>query len=78
MAKRKVGVDFVRVAASVARLRQVAGLLEVVDDLRGRPFSDADGGGDVSEPRARVDGDALEHVRVVRHEPPEMIAFSGT
>jgi hypothetical protein len=48
VAEGELVMDFVAVAASVACLREVAGLLEVVDDLRGCSFGDADGGCDVS------------------------------
>jgi hypothetical protein len=70
VAKRKLAVDLVAVAASVASLGQVAGLLKVVDDLRRGSFSDPDADGDVSKARIRVGGDALEHMRVVGHEAP--------
>ena len=48
VAEREFVVDCVGVAASVARRREIAGLLEVVDDLHCGSFGDADGGGDVS------------------------------
>ena len=78
VAKRKLAVDLVTVPASVAGFGQVAGVLQVSHDLRGGSLCDADALGDVSEPRARIGGNALEHVRVVGHEPPEMVAFSRT
>jgi hypothetical protein len=78
VAKRKLAVNFVTVAASIAGLRQVAGSLEVTHDLRRRSFGDPDDSGDVSKACIRVGGDAFEHVRVVGHEPPKMVAFSGT
>jgi hypothetical protein len=68
MAKGKVVVDFVLIAASDARLCQVAGSLEIPDQLRGGSFGHADGLRDVCEARARVGGDAHEHVRVVGDE----------
>jgi SAM-dependent methyltransferase len=78
VAKRKLVVHLVTVAASVAGLRQIAGVLEVVDDLCRRSFGDADRARDVPEARARLGGDAFEHVRMVGHEPPEVVSFSGT
>jgi hypothetical protein len=77
VAKRKFVVDFVVVAASVAGFRQIAGSLELGDDLCRGSFRDADGGGDVSEPHSGVGDDAFQHVRVVSHEPPKMIGVSG-
>ena len=77
MAERQLPVNFVAVAASVASLRQVAGLFEVVDDMRRGSFGNPDADGDVSEPRAGIGGDAFEHVGVVRDEPPEVLV-SGT
>jgi hypothetical protein len=78
VAKRKLVVDFVVVAASVAGFRQIAGSLEVGDDLCRGSFRDADGGGDVPEPCSGVGGDAFQHVRVVGHEPPKMLGVSGS
>lgn len=74
--KRKVRVQLVAVAASFAGPRQVARLLEIVDDRRCRSFGDAYGGGDVSQSCRRICGEALEDVSVVCHESPEMILFS--
>jgi hypothetical protein len=48
VAERELVVDRVVIATSDAGLGQVAGLLELVDDLPDRSFGDADGGGDVS------------------------------
>ena len=78
MAQREFVVDFVVVSASVAGLGQVAGSLEVADDLGRGSFRDADGGGDVSKPRGGVGGDAFKHVRMVGHEPPKMISLPGS
>ena len=78
VAERKFVVDFVVVTASVAGFRQIAGLLELVDDLGRGSFRDADGGGDVSEPRGGVGRDAFQHVRMVGHEPPKMLVISGS
>jgi DNA-binding MarR family transcriptional regulator len=44
VAERELAVDLVVVATSDVGLGQVAGLLELVDDLPGRSFGDADGG----------------------------------
>jgi len=78
VAKRKLAVDLVPVVSPHARLGQVAGLLEVLDDLRRRALCDPDGCGDVPKPRAGVRGDALEHVSVVGHETPSMIPIFRT
>jgi hypothetical protein len=73
MAQREFAVDLVFVAASDAGLGQVAGLLELADDLPDRSFGDADGGCDVSQAPARVVRDAREHMGVVGDEPPTVI-----
>ncbi len=78
MSKRERIVYLIDIAASVPRPCQVARLLEVVEDRRRRSFGDADRGGDVSDPCGRMRSDALEHVRVVGHESPEMVFFSCT
>jgi hypothetical protein len=49
VSKLLVAFDRVLVAPSVASLCQVAGLLEVVDDLGCGAFGDSDAVGDVSE-----------------------------
>ena len=77
MAKWELVVDFVLIAASLAALRQVAGALEIVDQLSGRSFRDAYGLRDVSETRTGIGGDAYEHVRVVGDEGPTMIPITG-
>jgi hypothetical protein len=77
VAKRQIFVDLVSVPAPYARPGQVAGLLEVVDDLRRRSFRDSNGLRDIPQPRRRIFGDALEDVRVVCDEPPRMILLSG-
>ena len=74
--KRQLAVDLVAVAASVAGLCQVARLLEVVDDVGGRPLGDADTDGDVSEPGIGIGPDAFEHVGVVRHKSPQVFVSS--
>ena len=78
MTKRKVVVEFVSVAPSLARLRQIAGLFEVADDLGRSSLRDPYGRRDVSQSDRGLNGDALEHVRVVGDEPPLMVAFSRT
>ena len=77
MAKRKLVVDFVLIAASRARLRQVSGSLEIPDQLCGRSFRHADGLRDVPEASSRVGGDAHQHVCVVGDEPPNMVIITG-
>jgi hypothetical protein len=77
VAERELFVDLVVVAPSVASLRDVAGLLELIDDLRGRSFGYADRHRDVTKPSSWVGRDARQHVCVVRHEPPGMVKFSG-
>jgi hypothetical protein len=64
--KRKLVVDLVGVAASDARLRQVAVSVEVVDDLRRSSFGDPDGRGDVSESGAWIGGDERGNGRLRR------------
>src|SRR3954462_14374255 len=78
VAKRKLAVNLVPVVSPHTRLGQVAGLLEVPDDLRRRALGDLDGRGDVPKARAGVRGDALERVRVVGHEAPMMIPIFRT
>lgn len=78
MAKRELVMDLVTVAASMPCLRQVAGLLEVLDQLGGGPFRDAHRLRDVSEARAWIGGEAYEHMRVVGDEPPGMITITGS
>jgi hypothetical protein len=77
MAKGKILVHLVLVAAAVEGLGQVAGFLEFVDDLGRRSFGDADGHGDISKAHIRVGGDAGEHVGVVGQEPKEEGIFFG-
>ena len=73
MTERETVVDLVAVAASVAGLGQITRCLEVLDDMRRRSFGDADARCDIPEPRAGIGIDALEHVGVVRDEPPEVV-----
>jgi hypothetical protein len=76
MTKRKLIMHLISVAASLARSRQVPCLLEVAHDGRHGSFGDTDHVGNVTEPCGRIGRDALERVRVVRHEPPIMVTFS--
>jgi hypothetical protein len=81
IAERKLGVDLVAVAASVAVVaapRQIARLLKVAHDLRRRTFADPYGEGNVSEPCPRVGGNPGKHVSMVGKKLPEMIRFTGT
>lgn len=76
MAKRELTVELVPVAASVTRLREVAGFLEVGDDVRRASLGDSDCGGNVSESHRWVGRDAREHVGVVRDEVPRMVGIT--
>src|SRR5205814_3632446 len=69
IAEGEAAVHFVSVAASLACLREVAGLDEVVDDLGSRSLSQTDGDGDVSQTSRGVTGDCFEHAGMVSHEP---------
>jgi len=77
VAERQLPVHVVAVAASLPDLREVAGCDEILDDHSGRSLGDADNAGDISEAAGRVTGDRLEHVRVVRHEPPAVVVVRG-
>ena len=77
MAKWELVVDFVLIAAPLARLRQVASALEILDQLSGRPFRDAYDLRNVSEARTGIGRDADEHMRVVGYEGPTMIPIIG-
>lgn len=59
MTKRKLVVNLVTVATSVARLCQIARLLEVTDNRRNRSFRDPDHGRDVSKSGGWIAGNAL-------------------
>ena len=76
VAQRKLVVNFVAVATSVAGLGEIAGSLELADDLRRGSLRDADGDGNVTEAHDGIRRDAFQHVRVVRHEPPRVISIS--
>jgi hypothetical protein len=78
VAEREPIVHFVDVPTPVAGLRQVAGLLELADDVRDRSLSDADGLSDVPQPNVWVGRDALEHVCVIRHEAERMRIIYGS
>ena len=77
VSQRELLVHLVVVAAPVAALGQVAGLLQVADDLCCRSLGDSDRLRDVSETGARIGCDALEDVCVVGHEPERLIGLSG-
>src|SRR3954454_24029622 len=64
-AQRKIQVNLVPVTAAVAALRDVAGLLELPEDVRCSPLGYADRLRDVLHPDGRLGGDALEDVRMV-------------
>jgi hypothetical protein len=78
VAERELIVDRVAVAAPDARLRQVAVVLQVSDDLRGGSLGDPDGAGDVPQARVRVGGDAGEDMGVVGDESPPPIVIPRT
>jgi hypothetical protein len=73
VAKREFAVELVPVAASLTRLREVAGFLEVGDDLRRASLGDSDRGSDVSESHIWIGGDARKHMGMVRDEAPHMV-----
>jgi len=77
MAKRELVMDLVLIAASASRLRQIAGAFEIPDQLCRPSLCHADGLRDVPETRARVGGNAHQHVRVVSQEPPSMTIVTG-
>ncbi len=77
MAKWELVVDFVLIAASLAGLRQVAGALEILDQLSGRSFRDAYGLRNVSEACTGIGREAYEHVRVVGDKGPTMVSITG-
>jgi hypothetical protein len=77
MAKRELVVDFVLIAASLTGLRQVAGALEILDQLSGRSFRDAYGLRNVSEACTGIGRDAYEHVRVVGDKGPTTVSITG-
>ena len=78
VAEGKLEVDVVMVAPPDARPREVAGLLEFVDDLGGGALGDADLDGDVSKPSVVVGRDRSEDLAVIGHEPPSVITVSST
>jgi hypothetical protein len=74
VSQRKLAVDGVVIAASHPGLRQVAGGLELAEDLYRGALGDPDQVGDVADPQLRVAGEAREHVEVVREERPPRFA----
>jgi hypothetical protein len=65
-----LAVDSIAISTADARLRQVARLSQLADDLRCGSFCDPNGLGDVSQAGVRVSGDAGEDVAVVGDEAP--------
>jgi hypothetical protein len=63
-------VDGVVVASSYLRLCQVAGRLELAEDLYRGALGDPDQVGDVADPQFRVAGEAREYVEVVGQKHP--------
>jgi hypothetical protein len=81
MPQRHVLVNLIQVASPIPRSRvpgpcQIAGIFEVIDDLRGRALGNADVSRDVSQTDSWVGRNCLEHVGVVGHEPPRMMIRS--
>ena len=76
--ERQLLVHFVAVPAAVAGFAQVAGQLEIVDDMRCGSLRDADRPGDVPEAGGWLCSDHLEHMGVVCYEPEKMILLTGT
>lgn len=70
-------VDLIMVAAAITALGQVAGTLEVGDDLSCRSLRDPDGLGDIAEAGRRIARDHLEGVGVVRYESERVVLFAG-
>jgi hypothetical protein len=56
-----VGLHAVPVSAAALFLDDVPGLGEVGDDPERTALGDADGRGDITQPRPRVTGDAQQH-----------------
>jgi hypothetical protein len=66
----KLRHDLVAISPAPSLAQHVARVDEVGQDLVGGALGDADGGGDVAQPNARVMGDARKDVGVVRQEVP--------
>jgi putative flavoprotein involved in K+ transport len=77
MAQRELAMDFVPVPPPIARLCEIASLLEIADDAGRPPLGYSDRRGDVPNARRRICGDACEDVCVVRHEAPRMEVIAG-
>jgi hypothetical protein len=78
MTQRELIVHFVDVPTPVTDLGQVAGLLELADDVRDRSLRDPDRLCDVPQASVWVSGDTLEYVGVIRHEAERVRAISGS
>ena len=76
MAEGELVVNLVAVTTAGSGPGQVAGLLELADDVGCGALGDPDLDGDVPEAERRVGSDALEDVRVIRYESKRMIAIS--
>jgi hypothetical protein len=61
LGQRQVGLDLVAVAAAVLLLHHITCPGEVGNDAVGAALGDAQAGGDVAQPRARVVGEAHQH-----------------
>lgn len=77
VAERQLSVDDVPIAAAGTDLRQIPGLDEIVDDLRGRSLGYPDCPRDISHAARRVACDRFQDVRVVREEPPARVVVEG-
>ena len=64
------GLHLVAVPAAALLLDDVPGLGKVADDTERAALGDADGRGDIAQPRPRVAGDAQQHQSVVGQEAP--------
>jgi hypothetical protein len=73
--ERQVAVHFVSVTAPLARLREVAGLDEVIDDLGSRPLGQTNNERNVPQSRRWIAGDCFQDAGVVSHEPPAVVAI---
>jgi len=71
-----LAVDSIAVSTAHARLRQVARLSQLADDLRCGSLCDPDGLRDVAQAGVRVSGDAGENVAVVGDQAPTRRAIS--
>jgi hypothetical protein len=77
MAERELTMHFVPVPPPIARLCEIASLLEIADDAGRAPLSYPDRRGDVANAHCGICRDAREDVCVVRHESPRMEVIAG-